>query len=271
MQIGLGIAAASVVVLWALGERPEVSRLAVPVLLLGGAAMVSVPLAWSAGMPPSSPSNSLHWRYLLAPLVVALALEAGGDDADPDAPRRRALLMLLVWSSAALIPALFAWVQVRTGIDPMHALGFRRIPLPPPHRIPFAPGAPERFAVIGFFSWYTQLAHAHAGRCACRTLAALALSPGARACSRVVAVASAAAVPSPARSAWPGSWSPPRLSPPRWRRVACAVSRSRPGSPPRRSITLPAAWERLGRPARDGWQRRATIWHVCFDVIRITR
>lgn len=274
MQIGLAVAVGAVAVLWALGERPAVPRLALPVLLLAGAAAASVAVAWAAGMPPKSPSAALHWRYLLAPLVVALALEAGGAERGPDGARRAALLVLVVWSAAALAPALFAWVQVRTGIDPMHALGFRAHPLPEAHRLPFAPGAPERFPVVGFFSWYTRLAHALTPVAVLAgTLAALApLARRTRGFLAFAAVASAAAVLlSGARSAWAGlalaaAAVVALAMKPRVRRVALAGSAAAALAA---TPLLPVAWGWLEETrSASGGNGRATIWLVCADVIR---
>ncbi len=273
MQIGLAVAAVAVAGLWVLGDRPPVARVAVPVLVLAASAAGSVALAWSAGLPPGSPSAAFHWRYLLAPLVVALALEAGAGD-DPEAPRRRALLVLSVWSAAALVPALFAWVQVRTGIDPMHALGLRGTSLPPAYRQVFAPGAPERFAVVGFFSWYTRLAHALTPVAVLAgTLAARAPLPRrARAFLAFAAVASGAAVfLTGARSAWAGLAVAAAIVAAaamtrRTRRIALATAAAGALAV---SPLLPAAWHWLEETrATGGGNGRETIWAVCADVIR---
>lgn len=273
MQIGLAVAGGAAAVLWALGERPPLARLALPVLLLAGAAVASIGLAWLAGMPPRS-GAVFHWRYLLTPLAVALALEAGAPGRDPAVPRRRALLVIAVWSATALAPSLFAWVQVRTGIDPMHALGLRPNSLPPPHRLPFAPGYPDRFPVVGFFSWYTRLAHALTPiAILAGTLAALApLARRTRALLGSAALATGAAVVlTGARSAWAGlalaalTVAAASVAP-RVRRLALAGSLA--GALAAAPI-VPAAWRWLEESrSTAGGNGRATIWAVCTDVIR---
>ncbi len=156
IQIGLGVAVAAVIALAATGRRAWTgSILTAPVLVLCAGAVEAIVVPWLAGFPPIRPGDLVFWRAFAAPLGVLLALEAGAPGEDPEAPRRRALVFLGVWAAAAVVPALVAFVQVRTGFDPNHALGLRRVPV----RVP-APDAPGRFAAVGFFKWYTRLSYA---------------------------------------------------------------------------------------------------------------
>lgn len=156
MQIGLGVAIAGLAAL-AVARRPvwvhSAITLPTAVLVAGFAAAVAVP--WLAGMPPIRPAHVLDVRNFAAPLVVFLALQAGDPGEDPAAPRRRALAFVAVWAAAAVVTALVAIIQARTGLDPLHALGLRKAA-----EQATVPGAPGRYAAIGFFSWYTRLVYA---------------------------------------------------------------------------------------------------------------
>jgi O-antigen ligase len=156
MQIGLAVAVAAVLGLAACG-RPVWTGTFVtaPVAILCAGAIAAIVIPWMAGLPPLHASDVVFWRAFPAPLGVLLALEAGYDGEGPEAPRRRALAFLALWAAAAIVPAAIAWVQVRTGFDPLYALGLRRVA----HSAP-APDAPGRFAALGFFKWYTRLSYA---------------------------------------------------------------------------------------------------------------
>jgi O-antigen ligase len=200
--------------------------------------------------------------------VVVFALEASADGEDPQAPRRRALAIVVVWAAAALVPALVAWIQVRTGLDPLHAIGLREAPRHAP-----APGDPTRFAAIGFFSWYPRFAHAMTPVAVLSV--ALALLAPLRLALRVflgfAGVASAAAVVlTTSRSAWAGlaaaALTLAFLAGRRIARVAvpiavaCSIAAAL-ASPVLRN-RLESAFD------ADANQDRATIWRVCGAVIR---
>lgn len=269
MQIGLWVAFAALVAQRLAGRRVWVrTPLDVPVLLLVGAAALSVALAWAAGLPAPDAQTAFFWRGLLAPLVVALALEATLDGEDPEAPRRRALAIAIVWAAAALVPALVAWMQIRTGFDPLHALGLRGAPRHAP-----APGDPTRFAAIGFFSWYTRFAQAMTP-VAVLSVALAFLAPlrlRVRVFLGVAGIAAAAAVVlSTSRSAWAGlAAAAVTLAILAGRRiarvavpvaVACSIAAAL-ASPVLRSRLASAFDTQVN-------QDRATIWRVCGAVIR---
>jgi O-antigen ligase len=151
MQIGLGVTVAALVGLRLAGVRVwSRSPVDLPALLFVGAALASIALAAAAGSPPAGWHGATLWRSFLSPIVIvsALALELPGEDRG--ATRRRAMAALLVWAAAALVPSLLAWVQFKTGIDPLYAIGLRSTP-----RAAAAPRYPGHFAAIGFFWWYT--------------------------------------------------------------------------------------------------------------------
>ncbi|HET6923848.1 MAG TPA: O-antigen ligase family protein, partial [Anaeromyxobacteraceae bacterium] len=132
------------------------SALDVPVLTLAGAAVLSIGLAALAGSPPVGFREATRWWSLLAPLAVLSALEqpGGADGGDAETVRRRVVLVLAAWAAASLLPSALAWAQHSWGLDPLHWMGLRRRAV----RIP-ARGWPDRFAAVGFFTWYQRLAH----------------------------------------------------------------------------------------------------------------
>ena len=123
------------------------------VFVAGVAAAIAVP--WLAGMPPLSLAPVLGTRNFAAPVVVFLALEIGHRGEDPAGPRRRALVFVAVWAAAAVVTSMVAGLQVWTGIDPLHVLELR-----PSAKQAIVPGAPGRYAALGFFSWYTRVVYA---------------------------------------------------------------------------------------------------------------
>lgn len=269
MQIGIAVALAALVTLRLAGRRVWVGTpIDAPVLILAGAAIASVALAWTFGLPPPRVRTAFFWRGLLTPIVVVLALEASADGEDPEAPRRRALAIVVVWAAAALVPALVAWMQVRTGLDPLHAIGLRDAPRHAP-----APGDPTRFAAIGFFSWYTRFAHAMTP-VAVLSIALALLAPlrrGLRVFLGFAGVAAAAAVVlTTSRSAWAGlaaaALTLAFLAGRRIARVAvpiavaCSIAAA---------LASPVLRNRLANAFdADANQDRATIWRVCGAVIR---
>ncbi|HET9595530.1 MAG TPA: O-antigen ligase family protein [Anaeromyxobacteraceae bacterium] len=206
MQIGLAVAAGALLLLRLGGRRVWArSGLDLPCLLLPAACVVSLATGALGGSPPVGLHEATLWRSLLAAPVLLSAVEVtrGRPGAeDPGGPRRLALAALGVWAVAALVPSAIAWVQFRTGFDPLFALGLRREPVRAV--VPIYPG---RFAAVGFFRWYQRLAH-NLTPPLC-VAAALALAPGLgarrRALLGLAALAAAAAVVlTLSRSSWAG-------------------------------------------------------------------
>lgn len=269
MQIGLALALAAVIALYATGVRPSVrSPFVSATLLLCAAAALSVVVAGLTGSPPPSARSAFHWRALAAPIVVLFVLRVHDTPgAGPSVARARALRLVVIWATAALLPSIVAWIQVRNGFDPFYALGLRDAP-----RFARSPVSPDAFVPIGFFKWYTRLAHA---------LTPVALVAGALAlCARVprslrflLGVSSlasgAAVVLTQSRSAWAGlavggvivaAWSnrrTARIAVPVAIAAALAVAAASPGLRARLSTAM--------TPAANS--DRATIWRVCGAMI----
>lgn len=275
MQIGAGVSLGALLLLRASGRRVWVpSPLTVPVLALVAAAMGSAVIAALAGVGPLRVQNLLAARGLALPLLVFLALEAGAPDEDAQAPRRRALALVVVWGVAALVPAAIAWAQHRTGFDLFHALGLREVPRRAPIYTQLGPlGIPTgTFAAIGLFSGSARLAHALTPLAA--LAAALAVLAPLRGRTRLLlALGAGAAVWAVAlttsRSAWAGL------------AVAGALIAASTGRAARIALPLtvaaslvvgaavPALRGRLERAfASDTNSDRAAIWKVCAEVIR---
>ncbi|GEJ56366.1 O-antigen ligase family protein [Anaeromyxobacter diazotrophicus] len=270
MQIGLAVAVGAVVGLALCGRRVwRPGLVAAPVLILCGGAIAAIVVPWLAGFPPLHALDLVFWRAFAAPLAVVLALEAGPDGEDPAAPRRRALTFLALWAAAALLPAAVAWVQVRTGFDPNHALGLRRVA----RRVP-APDAPGRFAAIGFFMWYTRLSYAMLVVAAFSGAFAL-LAPVGRRLRLLFAVAALAAcsavVLGGSRAAW-GALSVVAVA------VALLAGRrvARVAVPLAVVVSLVAGAASPGLRARlvrlatseDANGDRAMTWRVCRELVR---
>jgi O-antigen ligase len=158
MYIGLAVALGALVLLAARGVPARSrGRLDLPVLLLAGGAVFSVIAGWLAGSTPFDWRKSTSWFVVLSPLVLysAIALpRARGAPAAEDEVRRRALWLLGAWAAGSFAPSALAWAQYATGFDPLFALGLRSAPVIAP-----APMGDGHFAAVGFFRWYTALAH----------------------------------------------------------------------------------------------------------------
>jgi O-antigen ligase len=138
------------------GRRPVWAHtgLDLPLLIFCGAAALSIGLAALAGEPPVGWHEGTLWRSMLSPIIIVSGLRAADDGSESRNVRRLALLVLTVWAAASLVPSALAWVQHYTGLDPLHALGLRRVPVRPP-----AVRDAGHFAAAGFFRWYQRLAH----------------------------------------------------------------------------------------------------------------
>jgi hypothetical protein len=162
------------------------SGLDLPVALAVGASLAALGIALATGLPAPHLELATRFRSYLAPVIVlsALSLPLPGDG--PDAPRARAVRVLLAWCLAVLAASAVGIVQGAAGIDPLHALGLRRI-----ERLPPVPGWPGHFAATGFFSGYARF-----GQSLFAPLllaAALALSGGLSSRRRLLLGATAAA------------------------------------------------------------------------------
>ncbi|WP_150106330.1 O-antigen ligase family protein [Anaeromyxobacter dehalogenans] len=165
MQIGAGVALGALL-LWRVagGRGPPVpapgAQVALATLVLLGAALASIAIAALAGAGAARMDHVLYARGLALPLVFLLAIERGDAGEDPEAPRRRALALVVAWAVATLLPASIAWAQHRTGFDLLHALGLRDAPLRAKLYTGVGPlDVPTgRYGAVGFFSWYTRLA-----------------------------------------------------------------------------------------------------------------
>ena len=152
MRIGLGIALAALVLLRVRGRRAWAhGPLDLPVLLLAGAGALSVAVAAATGSPPSDWHKATSWTIVLSPLVLFSTLRLGRTEAEV---RRRALLLAGAWAVGSFAPSALAWVQYSCAFDPLHALGLRRDVVLAP-----APRGGHGYAAVGFFRWYTALAH----------------------------------------------------------------------------------------------------------------
>jgi O-antigen ligase len=270
MQIGLAVAVLALAGLAACGQ-PVWSRSVVtaPVVVLCAGAITAIVVPWVAGLPPLHALDVVAWRAFAAPLAVVLALEAGREGDDPEAPRRRALAFLAIWAAAALVPAALAAVQVRTGFDLNHALGLRRVAIHVP-----APDAPGRFAAVGFFSWYTRLSYAMLLVAAFAGAHAI-LAPGSRRLRLLfggsAVAASAAVVLGGSRAAWVAlSVAALVLASLAGRRVArIAVPLAIAGSivAGAASPGLRARLLRLESPGEANGDRAMT-WRVCRELVR---
>lgn len=266
MQLGLAVALAAVIALYGTGARVWVrSPLVTATLLVCGAAALSVVVAALAGSPPPHVRSAFHWRALAAPLVVVLALRADDLGRSESTARARALRLVVIWAAAALVPSAIAWIQVRNGFDPVHALGLRDAP-----RVARSPAG--EFVPVGFFKWYTRLAHA---------LTPVALLAGALSlCARVPRstrfllglssiAAGAAVVLTQSRSAWAGlalggvivaAWANRRVA-----RVAVPVAIVAAVIVAVASPGLRARLATAVSPATNS--DRATVWRVCGAMI----
>jgi O-antigen ligase len=146
MQVGLWGSAIALGALLATGARPlRRSPLDLPVLALCAAAVLSqvIAFSWVGGFV-----SVMLWRSFLAPLIVLAVLAC-----EPRRARQDALRLLAVWMCAALLPAIVAWPQHLTGLDPLFELGLREKPIR--GAVKFFSG---RYGAMGFFTWYQRLA-----------------------------------------------------------------------------------------------------------------
>jgi O-antigen ligase len=270
MQIGLAVAVAAVLGLAASGRRVWTpSFVTLPVALLCAGALVAIAIPWLAGLPPVHAADLVFWRAFAAPVGVLVALECGQEGEDPEAPRRRAVAFLALWAAAAILPSVIAWFQVRSGFDPLYALGLRRIP----RRVP-APDAPGRFAAVGFFGWYTRLSYAM--MVVATFSAALALLAPLRRRLRVLfavsaVAASAAVVLGGSRAAWGalsvGAFALALLAGKRVARVAIPAVVVFSLVAGAASPALRARLVRLASPGDANGDREMT-WRVCKELVR---
>lgn len=144
LQIAAGAALAAVAGL-ALLRRAPANALHGPVLAFAAASAVA--LAMNPGAAGAAP---LMAKFAFA-AVAATAASAGGSA--ESAPRRLWTVALLFAGSTAAVSVL-ALVQVRTGFDPIHALGLRTEPV-----VFDAPDAPGRYVAIGAYAGRHRLGH----------------------------------------------------------------------------------------------------------------
>ncbi|HYG69243.1 MAG TPA: O-antigen ligase family protein [Anaeromyxobacteraceae bacterium] len=268
MQIGVGVALGALLLLWATGHRVwRWSPIHLPVLLLAGAALLSVGIAWATGAPPRSTDNAIFFRLLVVAVVVLPAIEVGPAGEPPERVRRRALRFAAIWIGVAILPSVLGWIQVRTGLDAMHALGLRDAPRQAP-----APWAPGRYAAMGFFTWYVRYAHALAPAAA--FAAALALFAPLPRRTRILfgvaaVIVSSSVVLTGSRSAWAGlalgGFVLALLSGPRVRRVAIPAAIAAALLAVLLSPGLRTRISRLDEPEATG--DREIIWRVCSAMI----
>jgi hypothetical protein len=187
VQIGIGVALAAVALAALGGARPfRATGLEAPLLLLAAASLAAtvIPLATGMGFPGLEAAT--RWKALFSPIVLVPALLLGVPGEDAGAPRRRALAAVAAWAAGAAVASTIGIVQATLGIDLLHVVGYRKVPLLP--EVPFWPG---HYAAVGFFPWYPQYAHSLVPGLAF----AAALALGARASTRWrVAVGAAAAM-----------------------------------------------------------------------------
>jgi O-antigen ligase len=268
MQIGLGVALAALLGLQAMGRRVwRPSPIHLPVLVFAGAAAFSVLLAWATGSPPATADNAIHFRLVLVPLIALAAIEVGPPGEPPERARARALKLAALWIAVALVPSILGWIQVRTGLDAMHALGLRQVP----RRAP-APWAPGRYAAMGFFTWYARFAHAMTPVAALAAALALfaPLSRRARvAVGLAAAIVASAVVLTGSRSAWAGlalgALVLALLAGRRARRIAVPAAVAAAVMAVLLSPGLRTRLVRLGEPDATG--DREVIWRVCSAMI----
>jgi hypothetical protein len=203
VQIGIGVALFAVAVAALGGARPfRTTGLEVPLLLLAAASLVATVIPLATGMSFPGVEAATRWKALLSPLVIVPALFLGVPGEDAGAPRRRALAAVAAWGAGAAVASTVGIVQATLGIDLLHVVGYRKVPLLPD--VPYWPG---HFAAVGFFPWYPQYAH--------NLVSGLAFAAGLALAARVstrwrVAVGTAAAMATLAtaltvsRAAWGG-------------------------------------------------------------------
>lgn len=140
MQIALGVAGVGVLMA---PPRPLRTPLDLPALAFVTLAILS-DLVSVHGAPAFAAATL--WRSVLGFFVVAHALRLL-----PEGAGRRILLCAAI---GLLCSSAVGLVQYRTGIDVVHALGLREAPA-----MVQAPGAPDRFGAMGFFTSRLTFGH----------------------------------------------------------------------------------------------------------------
>lgn len=267
MQIAVAVALVGVIGLAAQGRaRWPRGPLVWAALLLAGAAALSVPIAAAFGSPPVEWRKCTSWWGVLSPVVLLPAFQLGRWRDHADAPRRNVVLALVAWSIGALVTSLVAWLQYGFGFDPVYALGMRSAPV-----IAEAPLTPGHYAAVGFFRWYTALAHTLTPPLLVAFAVSLhaPLSRWKRALLLVAALAaSSAVVLTVSRAAWAalllGLGLAIVLVGQSWRRaavlaiVACTAMAAHPG--------VRARVANLRSP--EAISDRALIWSVCAEMVK---
>lgn len=137
MQIGLGVAAAGLLLHALGGWRPRRTPLDLPLLAFVAVAALSDVV--SRYGPPDLESATL-WRAAAGFWILAQGLWLARD------AHRRALQLLAFATAGLCAASIVGLIQYRTGLDVVHALGLRREP-----RLVDAPGVEGRYAALGFF------------------------------------------------------------------------------------------------------------------------
>lgn len=144
-QIGLGFAAAGLLLAFLAGHRPARTPLDLPLVCIAAVSIASDLVSFAG--PPSLEMATL-WRSLIAlwlvPQTLALSTDLGRD-------LRRLLLLAL---TGVALAALMGVAQYSTGFDLVHALHLRAEP-----RIVPVPGVDGRFVALGFFISRLTLSH----------------------------------------------------------------------------------------------------------------
>jgi O-antigen ligase len=140
MQIALGVAGLGVLIAL---PRPLRTPLDLPAL-----AFIAFAIASDLLSPHGAPdfAAATLWRSVLGFFVVAHAVRLL-----PEAAGRRILLCAAI---GLLCSSAVGLVQYRTGLDVVHALGLRDAPA-----MVQAPGSPDRFGAMGFFTSRLTFGH----------------------------------------------------------------------------------------------------------------
>lgn len=155
VQIAIVIALVAVALAVKGGARPfRATGLEAPLLLLTAASLVATVTGVATGMGFPGLEAVTRGKALLSPFVLVPALLLGVPGEDAAAPRRRAFAAVGAWGVGACIASAIGIVQATFGIDLLHVVGYRKVPLLPD--VPFWPG---HYAAVGFFPWYPQYAH----------------------------------------------------------------------------------------------------------------
>jgi putative inorganic carbon (HCO3(-)) transporter len=143
MQIALAVAALGVLLAPPARLR---TPLAAPLIAFIVLAVIS-DLISPFGPPPLA--FATLWRSALGYFVVALGLRS--------LPEGWPERLLLAAAAGLALAAIVGLLQYRTGVDPVHALGLR-----PEAAMVQAPGVPDRFGAMGFFTSRLTFGHSAA-------------------------------------------------------------------------------------------------------------